>query len=155
MERTELEIFLYTFLALEGKEEAIIQQITDMPSTKQFIVFVLQEQLFQSGEDGLGNSLGSYKPSTIKIKIAKGQAIDRVTLKDTGDFYKSYFIKTLRGGFIINANPIKKNKKGTTNLFTRYTDNILIPNTDSLETLAEFYAEEFIKYLENYLKIKL
>lgn len=155
MEKTELEIFLHQILMLEGKEDTILQKITDMPSSKRFIIFVLQEQLYQTGEDGLGNKLGSYSPVTVKIKLAKGQPTDRITLKDTGDFYKSYIIKTLQGGFIVNANPIKKDKKGTTNLFTKYTDNILVPNPESLDILVDFYIEEFVKYIENYLKIKL
>lgn len=48
-----------------------------------------QEQLFKLGQDAKGDSLGSYAASTKRIKIRKRQPIDRVTLKDTGDFYDS------------------------------------------------------------------
>lgn len=48
-----------------------------------------QEQLFTLGQDAKAQSLGSYAESTKRIKIRKRQPIDRVTLKDTGDFYDS------------------------------------------------------------------
>lgn len=48
-----------------------------------------KEQLFKLGQDAKGDSLGSYADSTKRIKIKKRQPVDRVTLKDTGDFYDS------------------------------------------------------------------
>ena len=135
---------LDTLLSLEGKEDQIIEEITNQKETQEFLIFVLQEQLFQSGEDGLGNSLGSYTPLTVSIKKRKGQPTDRITLKDTGDFYKSYFITAFKGGFIIDANAEKKD----TDLFERYGEDILLPTPESLDLIAEYYEERLIEYIK-------
>ena len=63
--------------AIEANKELIIDTITE-------------KQLFQHGEDGNGEKLPlPYAEKTQMIKRAKGQPIDRITLKDTGDFYAS------------------------------------------------------------------
>lgn len=46
------------------------------------------DQLF-SGEDFEGKPIRPfYRPATVQIKAQKGQPTDRVTLRDTGDFYE-------------------------------------------------------------------
>ena len=67
----------------------VLFNITQEKETQDFLIDVLQDQLFTTGEDGKGLSLGDYSPVTIQIKRAKGQPTDRITLKDTGEFYKS------------------------------------------------------------------
>ena len=70
--------------------ESILFEITNEKDTQDFLIDTLQDQLFTTGEDGDGVSLGNYSPITIKIKKRKGQPTDRITLKDTGAFYDSY-----------------------------------------------------------------
>jgi len=135
---------LDTLLSLEGKEDQIIEEITNQKETQEFLIFVLQEQLFQSGEDGKGVPIGMYSPFTITIKKRKGQPTDRVTLKDTGDFYDSYIIKPFNGGFTIDADGEKEDK----NLFDIYGDDILLPNQESLDLIAEYYEEQLIEYIK-------
>ena len=72
--------------------DSIIFDITKEKETQDFLIDVLQDQLFTTGEDGNGLSLGEYSPITVKIKQSKGQPTDRITLKDTGAFYNSYEI---------------------------------------------------------------
>ena len=63
--------------AIEANKELIIDTITE-------------NQLFEHGEDGDGDKLPlPYAEKTQMIKKAKGQPINRITLKDTGDFYAS------------------------------------------------------------------
>jgi len=62
---------------------------------KQFETFILDEQKKQmySGANADGTPIEpEYKPLTISIKNSVGQPTDRVTLKDTGAFYGSFFI---------------------------------------------------------------
>ena len=59
--------------------DEILFQITKEQETQDFLIEVLQDQLFTTGEDGDGVSLGDYSPVTIKIKRAKGQPTDRIT----------------------------------------------------------------------------
>jgi len=62
-----------------------------------------QEQLFNLGQDAKADSLGSYAESTKRIKIRKRQPIDRVTLKDTGDFYDSITVTSTATEVIIET----------------------------------------------------
>jgi hypothetical protein len=45
----------------------------------------------------------AYKPFTIAIKKEKGQPTDRVTLKDTGEFHRSIFVKFEGDKIIIDS----------------------------------------------------
>ena len=143
----DLEDLLNKILSLEGKEDEIIEEITNYDETQLFLIKVLQEQLFSSGEDGLGNSLGSYTPFTVSEKIKKGQPYDRITLKDTGDFYESYFINAFKGGFVIDANA----QKTSGNLFVRFGDDVLLPNPETLELIKDYYVQQLIEYFKKLL----
>lgn len=77
--------------AVLSNEEEIIEAIT-------------QDQLYNRGVDGDDVEIMSYKPyapSTIKKKIKKGQPYDRVTLRDTGKWYKSLKLVYDVDGFIL------------------------------------------------------
>ena len=125
--------------------DSIIFDITKEKETQDFLIDVLQDQLFTTGEDGNGLSLGEYSPVTVKIKTAKGQPTDRITLKDTGAFYNSYEIDPFEGGFFINADGIKED----TDLFFRYGDDILKPNQETTILIAEYYEQRLFEYWEN------
>lgn len=62
-----------------------------------------REQLYEFGHNPLGISIGSYSPKTISIKKEKGQPYDRVTLRDTGDFYAAFHLKVDKAGFSISS----------------------------------------------------
>ena len=125
--------------------DSIIFDITKEKETQDFLIDVLQDQLFTTGEDGNGLSLGEYSPVTVRIKRAKGQPTDRITLKDTGAFYSSYEINPFEGGFFIDADGIKED----TDLFFRYGDDILKPNEETTTLIAEFYEQRLFEYWEN------
>ena len=126
----------------------VLFNITQEKETQDFLIDVLQDQLFTTGEDGKGLSLGDYSPVTIQIKRAKGQPTDRITLKDTGDFYKSYMIEAFRGGFVVEADG---QKSPSDNLFVTYGDDILLPNDETLTLIAEYYETRLFDYWETLL----
>ena len=95
----------------------IIQSILQNPELQKHIIYLNTiDQLFERGEDSLGRKLedvgGSYSPYTIMKKLEKGQPFDRVTLKDTGEYYDSYRIVAPSGAdyIMIITNPIKEGK---------------------------------------------
>jgi hypothetical protein len=135
---------LENIISFEGKEDEILEEITNQSDTQEFLIKVLQDQLFETGADGNGDSLGKYSFFTIQIKKAKGQPTDRITLVDTGDFYDSYFIDAFKGGFIVDAN----GEKDDTNLFEKYGNDILKPDDETLEEIGEFYKAKLYEYLE-------
>lgn len=94
---------------------------------------VRYEQLYESGINGLGEEIWGYMPytkTTIEIKQAKEQIADRVTLRDTGRFYKRMrFVITDKGFYISSP--------------TLYTPDLL-----------EKYGEEVLRFTdENFNKV--
>lgn len=71
------------------------------------IIKANQEQLYEYGQNPLGLSLGEYTPITKKIKIRRGQPIDRVTLYDTGEFYAGFRVLTDNTGFSVTSDDWK------------------------------------------------
>lgn len=85
------------------------------------------EQLYEYGINSLGISIDTYapySPYTVRIKKEKGQPTDRVTLRDTGDFHKSFEVVVGPIGFYITATDYKTNM-----LIEKYGEKIfgLIP----------------------------
>ena len=127
----------------------------------QFLVISLNtegqptSQLFNKGEDSFGVSLesigGGYSDYTKDIKQAKGQPIDRVTLKDTGKFYKTWIVVAYRGGFIMNANPIKDEGPFQTDLFKEWGEDIVGLNEENLQILINYYASKLVPEIQKNL----
>ena len=118
----------------------LIQTILqDSEIQKKIIHLNTINQLFEKGEDALGRKLddlgGGYTPYTIMKKIEKGQPFDRVTLKDTGDYYDSYKISAPNGAdyIIIITNPLKEGK----NIETEWGGFIVGLNTENTQWLID------------------
>jgi len=82
-----------------------------------------EKQLFEEGITSHGISIASYAPYsqvTIDIKRAKGQPVNRVTLRDEGDFQHSFFVYYGSDYFQISASDWK-----TEELKMLYGDDIL------------------------------
>lgn len=103
-----------------------------------------RDQLF-SGRDKQGKEIiPEYKKRTIKIKKKKKQPYDRVTLKDTGDFYKEMFLKIESGKIFIDSKDEKTDK--LLEKYDRGNDTILgIPQNNKKETINESIMDKFIK----------
>lgn len=101
---------------LDEELEAIVLSAEDD------IVDAVRDQMW-SGFNGHNEEIApSYTSSTIKKKIKKGQPYNRVTLKDTGEFYVSLYLKSEPGGFrIVSGDKSKK----VSELINKYGDEIL------------------------------
>lgn len=106
-----------------------------------------EEQLYDKGIDSKGNDLGEYSPYTKQIKSEKGQRFDHITLKDTGEFYKSFVVKPNKKGFKITANP----NKDDTDLFREFGVDIVGLTKESVFKLLDFIEPLFKKELEKRL----
>lgn len=111
-----------------------------------------RDQLFDKGEDSTGRTLesigGSYSPFTVKIKQAKGQPTNRVTLFDTGEFYASFVVKPFKGGFIIDADP----NKDETDLFDEWGEEIVGLNDENLQTIINFFRDAVLEKINSRIK---
>lgn len=75
------------------------------------VIEQIQNSLYQTGTTASGIVLKTdlsawgkpYAANTISKKKKKGEPTDRVTLMDTGEFYKSMKVKDLRRAFRISA----------------------------------------------------
>lgn len=95
------------------------------------------DQLYDRGIDSEGKSLGHYQPYTVFLKEKKGQPTDRVTLRDTGDFYKSFKVKFLNLDIQIVSDPIKYGPLGAVNLLTQWGKEIIGLTEESLSILRD------------------
>ena len=105
---------LNTILSFKNKVEEAEQELSSGSLMQELvlehekeIVEANKEQLYEFGQNPLGISLGSYSPYTIKRKIEKGQPYDRVTLKDSGDFYAGFHLEADNTGFTITSSDWK------------------------------------------------
>lgn len=84
-----------TVLDMQNRLRAVNVQDISVKSIKQTdddLIKWQKEQLF-SGKNATGGFIRPpYKPTTKRIKRAKGQPTDRVTLKDTGNFYDGVIV---------------------------------------------------------------
>ena len=81
-----------------------------------------EEQLFEQGINRLGVDISDYapySPVTIEIKRLKGQPTNRVTLRDEGDFERSFFLEVGDKQFEIKASDFK-----TEDLVKKYGEQI-------------------------------
>lgn len=102
--------------------------------------YIIDSQLYEKGIDGNGKSLGGYTRTTIRMKIAKNQPYDHVTLKDEGDFYASIYINAYDDHFEVGSD-VSHEKF----IFKRYTKNVLkITN----ENMGKFIRTKFIPNLK-------
>ncbi len=96
-----------------------------------------QEQLFNRGEDAKGSKIRpKYASRTVSVKLRKRQPTDRVTLKDTGDFYQSIQITAEADKLVIETS-IEHAKY----LVDKYGEDILGIQEQELEDFLEKYIE--------------
>lgn len=99
-----------------------------------------QDQLYAKGVNRLGVRIYEYqpyRPLTIQVKIEKRQPYDRVTLKDTGEFYDSFYVETAEDRFYIKASDEKTNW-----LIKKYGAEIFGLTNDSLAEFINDYVKD-------------
>lgn len=99
-----------------------------------------QDQLYAKGVNRLGVRIDEYqpyRPLTIQVKIEKRQPYDRVTLKDTGELYDSFYVETAEDRFYIKASDEKTNW-----LIKKYGAEIFGLTNDSLAEFINDYVKD-------------
>jgi hypothetical protein len=77
-------------------------------SAKAIIIDTITDnQLYEKGIDGTGQSLGEYAAVTIEIKKEKGQRFDHITLRDEGDFHSAFRMDATAYGAEIYSDDVK------------------------------------------------
>jgi hypothetical protein len=115
-------------------------------SDEEFDIFILDliriKQLFEQGIDETGKVIGYYSWTTENLYNPLKKAGTPYTLKDTGEFYKSMKVLIENDSFIIDADPMKKDRTGhETNLFEKYGEGIIGLTDDNKQILIEEIKE--------------
>ena len=130
--------------AIDEEMRAAVAEYSDI-----IIDMVANDQLYERGINGRGVEISSYEPyhmSTIRIKLKKGQPVDRVTLRDTGRFHRSFKLRTDAEGFYIEPTDGK-----TEMLKNRYGSLILRLSPDNVSELLRGYIRPYlVKRLKNH-----
>ena len=130
------------FRTLNAK--AVIREILGKETA--FIEAKQTEQLFAGKTfEGL-DIIPSYSGKTIKIKKAKGQVSDRVTLKDTGKFHKATKADILADKVELGSTDSK-----TDQLVAKYGDEIFGLTEANIEALKERVTEPLISKFQKLL----
>lgn len=96
--------------------EKIIDEAVMLEKNRNEMIALNKSQLYIEGVDSEGDKIKTYKAvspnvysqKTINIKKAKGEPFDRVTLFDTGDFYKTFYVKQLEDHYLIAGDARKE-----------------------------------------------
>lgn len=118
------------------------------PFEAEIVDYNTEEQLFRLGQYSDGQAIEPpYAALTRQIKRASGQPADRVTLKDTGAFHRSFQITWRQRDFQITASDPKTGK-----LVRKYGREVFGLNAAGLDELASLarpeLAEAFRKTME-------
>lgn len=120
---------------------------TSIDLTKDYAVSQQKLQLFQGIDADDLKIIPSYSAKTKKIKLAKGQPTDRVTLRDTGAFYAGIRIDVV--GEVIRTDSVDE-KSG--DLQARYGGEIFGMGTNYRERYIKVLLPEFVKQVKAYLR---
>lgn len=104
------------------------------------------DQLFDQGIRSDGTLIGLYSPATEAISGGKKKAGTHYTMKDTGEFFRSFRVVPSKTFFEIVAD----GDKGDENLFDKYGKDLLGLTPESRDKLAE----ELIPKIQDYIKFK-
>lgn len=141
---------LNSILGLLSIAETVERNLSDgnytrkaLEQNQQRIVEMNVEQLYDYGMNSLGIRIDTYEPYspyTVRIKQEKGQPYDRVTLRDTGDFHKSFEVVFEPMGFYITATDYK-----TQDLIDRYGARIFGLTPENKQDLTIKYVVPVVR----------
>jgi hypothetical protein len=143
--------------------DAVLNKVLKIKEVDTYIKTLIQDRLWQLGEDAKGKKIRTYSAieqgepaysyNTVfgtkkyRGKKAKGQPSDRVTLKDTGKFYKSWQLQLLKELFYVQS----MTEKADGNI----EDNVNLANVITLSEDEKKYLVDKIRpfYIQEARKV--
>lgn len=142
-----MELFATQKQFVTDLEMNMFDQLKDAIESNDFVLreYIVERQLFEKGIDGDGKRLEGYARTTIRIKISKGQPVDRTTTRDEGNFHASIQIDAFSDRFVVSSD-VEYDKY----ILDRYGRNILkITNENFEEFLTDFFIPNFKNYVND------
>lgn len=127
--------------ALKAFQDSAPRRVIDQ--AKEFeaeIIDLNTAQLYEGRESTGAPITPAYRPLTVTIKRAKGQPTDRVTLKDTGDYYASFKVRFGPEYLAIYATDGKAEK-----LERKYGEDVYGLDENSLQEVIDLIREPLIE----------
>lgn len=128
--------------------DAVMDEVWDDQYLQSLVLDLnFQSQLYDKGIDAAGNFLGEYSPFTVQYKrtiagqLGNDTRTDHITLKNTGDFYRSGRFVKQQGGFSIEADTIKE---GGDDLAVEFGPHILGLTNESIQELIPEVRERAV-----------
>lgn len=138
---------LFKRAELLSDDKAWMWSMNDRFVQREIIRMNTIDQLFDEGIDSKGASLGEYSSVTVKLKKAKGQPTNRVTLFDEGDFYRSFRIIVNKDFFTIDADDFSKYDRP---LFEVYGNDVVGLTDFNKKRLQSIIKQKYIDYAKKY-----
>ena len=108
---------------------------------------IREAQLMREGVDENNEIIGTYSYMTELISGGRKQEGDPYNLNDTGEFFRSMYIKVLADSIIIDANYAKMEDQDW------WSIDILGLTQENLQLYAEMVKENYIKYARKILEL--
>lgn len=138
----------YLLMLELSKDKEFTKLITDLNTESQ-----LYDEGINSEGEKLSDVAGGYSAYTIRQKELKGQPIDRVTLKDTGRFYRSFRVTFIDGDLSITAFSLKESRTGTIDLRDVWGPEIIGLTEDNLDLVITVALKKVKENIKRNLKI--
>ncbi|MCK5643280.1 MAG: hypothetical protein KAJ19_20900 [Gammaproteobacteria bacterium] len=144
-----MDVFVRQKKFIDDLEKGMFQSFQRTIESFDYVLvdFIVNKQLFQRGIDGEGKKLAGYARTTIRIKLRKGQPVDRTTLRDEEEFHRSITIDAFSDRFEVTSDVVYDKW-----IIKRYGRNVL-KITDNY--MNEFMRNYFIPNLRSYVNNKL
>lgn len=127
----------------------IVPFIRETIEENQSIIEDKQISQLDAGQYPDGDSIApDYSDLTIQIKKAKGQPYDRVTLRDTGDFYRGIKLNLETDFFTLDSSDSKTDK-----IVDKYGDVFGLSDQSKQELIEEQFIPTMEDKIRNYLNI--
>lgn len=118
------------------------------PKLKELVIMLIQDkQLLSEGIGSEGGVIGTYSYWTEVLSGGRKQEGDPYNLNDTGDFFRSMYVKTLSDSISINADYSKMADKDWWNI------NILNLTDENLELYIAEIKKNYISYARRVLGV--
>lgn len=138
-----IDDMIYKLRTFEQNIELLIREIVQKYDYV-IIDMNVEDQLYERGVDRNNQELPEYARLTVEFKQAKNQPYDRMTLRDTGDFHRSWTIKYSPDKFELVPEDIK-----TEMLVSKYGEAIVgLTDENFNEFCWEYVYPELLKALK-------
>ena len=140
-----MSIFNRQIQFIDEVERAVQEEFKTAIARFGFVMrdFIINKQLFREGIDGKGERLPGYSRTTIRLKLSKGDPVDRTTLKDEGTFHASIEIDAFDDHFEISSN-VPHDRY----IIARYGKDVLkVTEENMIEFVTNFFIPNYRRYV--------